>query len=124
MKVEEIMNKVFVVDSDITLKKAAQIMSKKSIGCLAILNKRKIAGIITERDIIKNTSSLNKKVSSVMSRNVISIAPKGTLEEAACLMAYNKIKRLLVTENNKLVGIITATDILINSDLLNEDLFF
>lgn len=124
MKVEEIMNKVFVIDSDITLKKAAQIMSKKSIGCLAILNKNKTIGIITERDIIKNTSSLNKKVSSVMSRNVISITPKGTLEEAAYLMAYNKIKRLLVTENNKLVGIITATDILVNSDLLNEDLFF
>jgi len=68
MKVKEIMNRVLVIDSDIALKKAAEIMSKKGIGCLVVMKGKKVEGIITERDILKNISSLNKKISSVISK--------------------------------------------------------
>ena len=54
MRVSEIMNKVVVIDSDMTLKEAAKVMSKNGIGCLTFLKKGKIKGIITERDILKN----------------------------------------------------------------------
>jgi len=124
MKVKEIMNKAVVIDSDITIKKAAEIMSKMGIGSLVLLQKRRIKGIITERDIIKNVSSLNKKISSVMTKKIISITTDETLDQATNIMTSNKIKRLLVVDNRKLVGIITATDIIANSDVLNEDLLF
>ena len=56
-----------------------------------------------------------------MSKNVITISPKQSVDEAASTMAENKIKRLPVVEHNEILGIITATDILAHSDALNED---
>lgn len=124
MKIENIMNKAVVIDFDTNVKEAAKIMSKRNIGSLVILKNNKIKGIITERDILKNISSLNKKISSVMTKRVITIELNQDLENVTLVMTKHKIKRLLITEEGKLVGIITATDIIANSDLLNEELLF
>jgi CBS domain-containing protein len=124
MKVNEIMNKAIAVDFDIGLKKVAKIMSDKNIGSLIVLDKEKIAGIVTERDIMKNMSNINKKAGSVMSKSVVTIDHNETIDNAALIMAEHQIKRLPVTEDGKLIGIITATDIIANSDVLNEDFLF
>src|SRR3989344_4522618 len=116
MKVEEVMNKAIAIEHDFSVKEAAQIMSKKNIGSLIILKKDKIAGIITEKDIMKNISSLDKKISSVMSKNVITVEHNDSIDNAALIITGHKIKRLPVLEKGKLVGIITATDIVANSD--------
>jgi len=68
MKVKEIMNKAVVVDHNISVREAAKIMSDRNIGSLIILKSSKIIGIITERDIMKNISSLSKGISSIMSK--------------------------------------------------------
>ena len=124
MKISEIMNKVVIINSDITLKKAASIMSSRGIGCLTFLKDKKIKGIITERDILKNISNPKSKVSSVMTIKVIVVDASEDLEEAISIMANHKIKKVLVVEGEKLVGIVTSTDIIIHSDLLHEDMFF
>lgn len=124
MKIKEIMKRAVAVDKDIKLVEAARIMSEKGIGSLIVLLKEKIAGIITERDILKNVDKVNKKISEAMSRDVITIEEDETLDDAASLMAKNKIKRLPVVKNNKLVGIVTATDIIANASELNEQFFF
>jgi len=124
MKVHDIMKKVVVAGDQINGKQAAQIMSSKGIGSLVIFKKNKILGIITERDIMRNISKLNKKVSRIMAKNVLTIESGEDIDSAADLMAEHKIKRLPVIEKGKLVGIITATDVIANSDFLNEDFFF
>ena len=125
MKIKEIIKEnVIAIGPDLTLKEAAQIMSKNQIGSLAVIENKKILGIITERDVLKNIDSLKSKVSSVMTKKIISIDSDSYVENAAALMAKNKIKRLLVVEGGSLVGIITATDILANSDRLNDDFYF
>lgn len=124
IKVKDIMKKVITIDKDITLKKAAQIMSKMQIGSLVFMRGKHVAGILTERDVIKHISSLNRKISSIVRKKVISVDLNHKIEEAAMIMAKHKIKRLLVTEKGKLVGIITATDIIANSDILNQASFF
>ncbi len=124
MKVKDVMNKAIVIDHDVNLKQAAQIMSNRNIGSLIVLNKNKIVGIVTETDIMKNISSLGKKISSVMSKKVLTIEHKESLDNAALLMTQSKIKRLPIVNDGRLVGIITATDIIANSDVLNEDFFF
>lgn len=121
MKIKEVMNKAIAIEHDISVKEAAKIMSDRKIGSLIALKNNKIAGIVTERDIMKNVSCLGKKISSVMSKNVVTIDRDESLENAALIMTERKIKRLPVVDNGKLVGIITATDIIANSDLLNED---
>lgn len=124
MRVNDIMNKVIAIEPSISLKHASQIMSKRGIGCLVVLRGKKIAGIITERDIMKNIGSLGKKVSGAMSKQVITINHKDSIDNAALLMSEHKIKKLPILDNKKLVGIVTATDIIANSDILNEDFFF
>lgn len=124
MKVKEVMNKVVVIDHDVNLKQASQIMSDKNIGSLVVLKNNKIVGIVTERDILKNISFLGKKITAVMSKNVVTLDKNESLENAALIMAEKKIKRLPITEGGKLVGLITTTDIIANSDSLNEDFFF
>ena len=118
------MNKAVVIDSDIDIRKAAQLMSKMGIGSLVFLKNNKIKGIVTERDIIKNVCTPSKKISSIMTKKVITIDLNSILDNATAVMTSNKIKRLLVTEKGKLVGIVTATDMIANSDVLNEDLVF
>ncbi len=121
MRVKEVMNKAIAIEHDVSVKEAAKIMSDRNIGSLIVLDKNKIVGIITERDVMKNVSFLGKKIYSVMSKNVVTIDHAESLENAALIMTERKIKRLPVLDNGKLVGIITATDIIANSDLLNED---
>ena len=125
MKVSDIMKKAIVVDdSSITLKQAANIMTERKIGSLIILKEDKIIGILTESDVVKDIDSINKKLSELMSKDIISIDKNSIIEDAARLMKQNKIKRLPVLDGKNLVGIITATDIIQSSNELNEDFFF
>ena len=124
MKVSEIMNKAVIITSDMTLKRAAEIMSSRSIGCLTFLKDKKIKGILTERDILKNISNPESKVSSIMTKKVIVMHADEDLEEVISIMADHKIKKVLIVEEDKLVGIVTSTDIIVHSDLLHEDMFF
>ena len=124
MRVDEVMNKAIAIDSDVSLKQAAKIMSSKNIGSLIVLKKDKIAGIVTEKDVIKNVSNLGRKISSIMAKNVLTVENNDSIDNAAAIMDSRKIKRLPVLEKGKLVGIITATDIIANSDVLNEEFLF
>ena len=122
-EISKIMNKAFIVDDNVTLKSAAKMMSDKNIGSLLIVKDGKIKGIITERDILKNISKLNLKVSLVMSKKVITIESEEKIEEAIGIMSENKIKRLPVMQDGKLAGIITATDIIAHAKEINEEEF-
>ncbi|MDD5191503.1 MAG: CBS domain-containing protein [Candidatus Nanoarchaeia archaeon] len=123
MLVKEIMNEVCVVTSDITLKKAAALMLKHNIGSLVVLKENKLSGIVTERDVIKNLGNLDKSIFKIMTPKVITISQNASLEAAAGIMKKYKIKRVVVTGKKRDIpsGIITVTDIIANSDLLNED---
>jgi CBS domain-containing protein len=123
MRVKEVMNKVVVIDSNISLRAAAKIMSDKNIGSLIILNKDNILGMITEKDIVDNASNLDKKVTSIKQRKIITVEQDESLDTVAIIMSKNKIKRLPVMRDGKLTGIITATDLLANSEELDEDFF-
>ena len=121
MIVRDAMKKAVVIDKTIKLKDAARVMSKKRIGSLIFIKGNKIKGILTETDILKNVSKLDSEITSVMSKNVISIDEGESLDNAAIAMSKHKIKRLPVTRKNKLVGIITATNLLAYADELNEN---
>jgi CBS domain-containing protein len=125
MKIKEVMNKAFAIDYDASIKEAARIMGTRDIGSLVVVNGNKITGIITERDIIKNILRIDRKISEVMSKQIITINAEEELDNAAISMAKHKIKKLPVLDNSgKLIGILTSTDIIIHSDDLNEDFIF
>jgi CBS domain-containing protein len=112
------MNKnVVVAKEDITLKEASEVMSKLRIGCLIISEGHEIFGIITAMDIIKSIANgKNPEITlakEIMSRNVVTIDPEKTIQDAVDLMIKNKIRRLPIVSEEKIVGMITATDIMV-----------
>lgn len=124
MRVKEIMNDVEAVNSNFTLKEAAKIMASEDIGSLVVMEKGKIAGIITERDIIRNVSDIKKKISAVMTKQVVTIDSNENVNNAAEVMAEHKIKHLPVLgKKGEIAGIITQTDLIANCEDLNEDFF-
>ena len=70
----------------------------------------KLMGIVSRRDIFKKFDET--QLSLIMKKDCITIGPDAPLPEAARIFALKRIHRLPVVENNKLVGIITPTDIL------------
>jgi len=125
MKVSEIMHEVKVISPNISLKEAANMMSKEHIGSLVIVDKNEeIMGILTERDVLKNIGKISEKIEKVMSKDVVTIEEDKNIDKAVEVMNENKIKRLPVTRNEKLVGIITVTDLLANSENINEEFLF
>jgi CBS domain-containing protein len=121
MLVKEIMNKIVAIDFDTTLREAAKIMTNRNIGSLVVVKGEKIQGIITENDFVKHANNMNQKVSNVMSKQVVTIEGDEEIDFAADIMTRNKIKRLPVMKDDKLVGIITASDLMAHSEDLNED---
>jgi len=127
MLVKEIMKKnVKIIRPDDNMKKAAEIMNSNKIGCLVVVEgDGDIVGIITERDILEDVVAVGKSsdqvlVKDAMKKDVIFTSPEASLEEAADLMNKNKIKKLPVIENGKLVGIITASDLITYESKLIE----
>jgi CBS domain-containing protein len=117
--VKEIMTKeVVTIEANKTVFEAAELMSNRGIGCLIVVIKAFPVGIITERDIVRRIvakhSSLDSKVTEVMSKTLITVDPDTSLREAARVMSSNKIRRLPVLKDNKLVGIIVASDFVRN----------
>jgi len=117
MIVKDIMNtEIQKVDAKVTVKEAAKQMTSKKVGCLMVVDDSRLAGIVTEDDIISKVVAEGKApqtatVGDIMVRKVIHISPEKTLEEAALTMTENRIKKLPVVESKKLIGIVTATDI-------------
>ena len=128
MKVSSIMStKLKTVEPDRDIKFAAELMIKYGIGSLIVVDSFELMGIITERDILRafaEGKSPDTATSKMMSKNVVTINPSTTLEEAAKLMIKYKVKRLPVAKDNKCVGIVTATDLMKYEDKLIEKLGF
>jgi CBS domain-containing protein len=118
--VSEIMTKGAVTvrqESKPTALDVAQVMAKSRAGSVILTSGGKIAGIITERDLLKKVSARDKKpgeipASQIMSSPVVSVKAYDSVDTAAGLMAKNRIKRLAVVEDDgSLAGVISSTDI-------------
>ena len=117
--VKDIMTKdVVTIDVSKTIFEAAQLMSEKNISCLVVTKNDAPAGIVTERDFVKRIvakrASFDVKVTEVMTKTLVTVEPDASIKEAARLMSSHKIRRLPVLKQNKLVGILVATDLVRN----------
>lgn len=114
--VKDIMRKsVISIDQDMTIKDAAVMMDDSNVGCIIVTKKNVPVGILTERDFVKRVSAKEKPLSThlseIVSTPLIAVSPDETIWEAAEIMKKNKIHKVPVQQNNKIVGIVTATDI-------------
>jgi CBS domain-containing protein len=117
LKIVDVMvREVITVDEKASVKEAADTMNQFEIGSVITTRKGKPIGIITERDLLKRIVSEGRnakktRVKEIMSSPLVAISIDTDLEEAARLMFKIKIKKLPVTERNRLVGLVSLTDI-------------
>jgi CBS domain-containing protein len=114
-KVKDIMTKdVVSVNVNDSVFEAAEMMSDSQLGCLVVVDGETPVGIVTERDFVRRVVAkklpLETKIFEVMSKSLITVDPDASLKEAARLMSTHKIRRLPVSKQNKLVGIVVAAD--------------
>ena len=107
---------VRVVRPDTLVKEVVATMNKLDIGSIIVVQSDRPVGIITERDILRNVvepclAPETLRAREVMTSPVITIADVASIDEAAKTMTRKHIKRLLVMDKEKPVGMLTFTDI-------------
>ena len=92
-------------------------LMNRDIGCIVVTKGNEVVGIVTKGDVLRET--IMKKAdprktpaSEIMSRPVVTIDPGVTLEEATETMSKNNVSKLPVVKDQKLVGIITSSDLI------------
>lgn len=92
---------------------ARQKMTEGKFRRVPVVSDGKLVGIITDRDLREHTGHLDRtKISAVMTEQPITVTPGTTLEEAAKILLSHQIGGLPVVEKDKLIGIITTSDVL------------
>jgi len=127
-QVRDIMQKnVITIQEDKTALYAAKLISEKDISFLVIIKDDKPIGVVTERDFVRKIDAEDKNASQIPLSKIMSykfrwVEPSTDIEDAVQKMLNHNIRRLIVLENEKLVGVITQTDLadFLRSKLLIE----
>ena len=116
-QVRDIMEKnVITIDINETANHAANHMKENDISFLVIIENGKPVGVVSERDFVQklcinNQNSSDVKISDIMSYKFRWVNPTTKIEDAIQKMLNNNIRRLLILDDEKLVGVITQTDL-------------
>ena len=103
------------VEPGTSMKEAAQLMKKEDVGALPVVEGARLVGMITDRDIVLRAvaeGKLDATVGGIASKDVVSVDPQQSLDEAARLLAQHQLRRLPVCEEDgRIVGIIAQADV-------------
>ena len=102
--------------SSLTVLEAAQTMAEKRIGSLLVLEAGDMIGIVTETDLVRKVIAARLPASStpigaIMSYPLIQIDINHTVRDASRLMAEERVRHLAVTEESKVVGLLSLRDL-------------
>jgi CBS domain-containing protein len=107
---------LLTVDPGASLRRAAKVMTDRGVGCAVVVEKEKVAGIVTERDILRAVADDkimdDAKVEDVMTRDVVSGAPGWEIVRAVKTMTEGGFRHLLVMEMDDPVGIVSLRDLM------------
>ena len=116
-QIRDIMQKnVITIEHDKTAYDAECLISEKDISFLVIIKDHLPNGVITESDFVKRLTARDKKASEVIISEIMSnkfrcVNPEPEIEDAIQKMLNNNIRRLLILDDAKLVGVLTQTDL-------------
>jgi predicted transcriptional regulator len=111
MLVEQIMQSTLVtVTPETTLAEARRLTRQRGIRHLLVVEHDRLVGIVSDRDLRGATG--DPAVSEIMTRAVLTVVPNTPVEEAGRLMVHEKISALPVMLGDRLVGVVTETDVL------------
>ncbi|HUD49165.1 MAG TPA: CBS domain-containing protein [Candidatus Baltobacteraceae bacterium] len=106
---------VWSISPQATVFEAIQLLARKNIGALPVMEGDKLVGMFSERDYtrkvaLEGKTSHNTRVRDVLSINVATIAANDSVEEAMRLMTEKHIRHLPVIEEGKMVGVVSIGD--------------
>ena len=127
-QIRDIMEKnVITIDHNKSSLDAAKLIAEKDISFLVVEKEGNPIGVVSERDFVRKIAAGDKQASKIPLSEIMSfkfrwVTPTTEIEEAVQKMLNHNIRRLLVLENEKLVGVITQTDLasFLRSKLLIE----
>lgn len=109
---------VLSVKMGTSVQEAASMMAQHNVGSVVVSQDGKTyKGIVTERDLLKKVLGAKQdpeklKVEEIMSKKVVTVDVNTSLLEISKIMTKNMMRRVLVTEDNKYIGIVTSRDLL------------
>ena len=114
--VKDIMTKIIIsVNTETTVFQVAKMMEQSGIGAVLVKKDGHLSGIITDRDyatkIVSHKLSSDTSVETVMSSPLVTINYDESISAAAQRMTTKKIRKLAVTDNGNIVGLVTSTDL-------------
>ena len=109
-------HKVLSIGPGQSVYEAISEMDAEHVGSLIVMDGEEVLGIITERDylrkvILRGRSSKETSVETIMSRNLVSISPDHTVEDAMSLVTEKRCRHLPVFEGRQLIGILSIGDL-------------
>lgn len=123
MKLSDIMCKNLIVGSvDDGIYEIASLMKENDIGFVPIARDDKIVGVITDRDIVVKIISnhdYNSNINNYMTKDIIDVSIDSDLIDVLSIMKKYRVKRVLVTDNDKVLGVVSISDFL-NCEIDNE----
>lgn len=115
--VREVMTSgVRAVSPSQSLAEAAEVMKGEDVGSVPVVQEGRLAGIVTDRDIVTRAVAERRdpqtvKVDEVASHELVTVEPEQDLDEALALMARHQVRRLPVVEGGQLVGMLAQADV-------------
>lgn len=126
MEIRNVMTKkVYTLDENSTILDACILFRNKNIGFVPIVRNKKVLGVLSDRDLVlalSNNKKLSDKLKDIMKKKVITLSEFDSVAKAQELMGYYQIKRLIITRNEELIGVLSLADLIQNNDLC--DLYF
>ena len=124
--VKDIMTKsVISVDATLSVGEAAKMMEDAKVGAVIVMENNTPVGIVTDRDfavkIVAHAYQTTTPVKQIMSSPLIATSPDETVLMVADLMYTRNIRKLPVIDNDQVVGMITATDLVKQLAISTED---
>ena len=109
------------ITPDTTAQEAAQLMKSEDVGALPVVEDGRLTCVITDRDLairaVAEGAGADTPVRDLASKDVVTIDPQQSLEEAARLMAKHQVRRLpVVEEDGRLVGMLAQADVAKHAD--------
>jgi CBS domain-containing protein len=116
---------VLSIPSEATVYAALERMAEHDVGVLVVLDGGKPAGIFSERDLarkveLRGRAAKTTTVREVMTPEVLYVTPEHTLDRCLVLMKKDRVRHLAVAENGKVVGVVSARDILVDAVAADE----
>ena len=107
---------VFTTTSDKSLLDIAKLLQQHGIGCIVIVSDDKIAGIVSERDLLRAIGQagpkvLEQPVSDFMTKTVIAAREADTVDQLMAEMTKRRFRHMPVVEKNRLIGLVSIGDL-------------